>query len=363
MKGGKTMKTILVHQYGEPEALQYEDGDLPVPGFGEVRIKIEAAGVNYIDTYHRTGAYAQKRPFTPGMEGGGVVDALGQGVTDFSVGERVVYAMHIGAYAEYAVVPTWRLVKVPDNIEIAVATAVMLQGLTAHYLTHSTYPIRIKDTVLVHAAAGGVGLLLVQIARLRGARVIGTTSTEEKADLAREYGADEIILYTETDFVEAVSRFTNGKGVNAVYDGVGQTTFRKGLDCLQPRGYMVLYGQAGGPVKPFDLQILNQKGSLFVTRPSLAHYTASQEEIIMRANDLFSWIASGALRVRIDRTYPLNEAYAAHQYLEGRRTKGKVLLIPQHQSQPAAPKHTINPEDAVDESSWESFPASDPPSY
>jgi NADPH2:quinone reductase len=357
------MKSIQVHDYGEPDVLQYEASPKPEPGPGEVRVKLEAAGVNYIDTYHRQGLYPQERPFTPGMEGGGTVDALGEGVTEFSEGDRVAYAMQIGAYADYALVPAWRLVKVPDKIDMEAATAVMLQGLTAHYLSHSTYPIRIGDTVLVHAAAGGVGLLLVQIARLRGARVIGTTSTPEKAELAKEHGADEIILYTETDFVEEVKRLTDDQGVHAIYDGVGQATFRKGLDCLQPRGYMVLYGQASGPVESFDPQILNQKGSLFLTRPSLAHYTASQEELQMRVDDLFSWIMSGTLHVRIDKTFPLIQATAAHQYLEDRRTKGKLLLIPQHVDQSTTPKGTINLQDEVDESSWQSFPASDPPPY
>lgn len=357
------MKAIRIHQPGNPQALIYEEIPVPEPGSGETRVKIAAAGVNYIDTYHRRGLYKQKPPFTLGMEGGGVVDAVGEGVTAVSPGDRVAYAMHIGAYAEYAIVPAWRLVKVPDEVEIEVATAVMLQGMTAHYLTFSTYPIQTGDTVLIHAAAGGVGLLLVQIAKLRGARVIGTVSTAAKANLAQEYGADEIIRYTETDLVEAVKDFTAGKGVHVIYDGVGQATFRKGLDCLRPRGVMVLYGQASGPVEPIDPQILNQKGSLFLTRPSLAHYTASREEIRTRADDLLSWIASGALQVRLDRTFPLNEAADAHRYIEDRRTKGKLLLLPQHRTEPASRTETINPDDPIDESGWASFPASDPPPY
>ncbi|MEJ2748540.1 MAG: quinone oxidoreductase [Anaerolineae bacterium] len=357
------MKAIRIHQPGGPQTLHYEDIPVPEPGPGEARVKIEAAGVNYIDTYHRRGLYKQELPFTLGMEGGGVVDAVGEGVTAVSPNDRVDYDMHIGAYAEYAIVPAWRLVKVPDEVKIEVATAVMLQGMTAHYLAYSTYPIQTGDTVLVHAAAGGVGLLLVQIAKLRGARVIGTTSTAEKASLAREYGADEIIRYTETDLVEAIQDLTKGKGVHAIYDGVGQSTFRKGLDCLRPRGVMALYGQASGPVEPIDPQILSQKGSLFLTRPSLSHYTANREEIQMRAGDLFSWIASGTLHVRIDRTFPLNEAADAHRYIEGRRTKGKLLLIPQHQNEPTSQTETMNPDDPVDESGWESFPASDPPPY
>lgn len=357
------MKAIRVKQPGDPHALLYEDLPLPTPGSGEVRVKIEAAGVNFIDTYHRSGQYKQELPFTPGMEGGGVVDTVGEGVTAVSPGDRVAYAMHIGAYAEYAIVPAWKLVKVPDDIEIEQATAVMLQGMTAHYLTHSTYRIRAGDTVLVHAAAGGVGLLLVQMASLRGARVIGTVSTQEKAQLAREYGADEIIRYTETDFTAAVKDLTLGKGVNAVYDGIGKTTFHKGLDCLKPRGTMVLYGQASGPVTSFDPQILNQKGSLFLTRPSLAHYAASHEEIQRRVDDLFDWIASDAIQVRIDRACILSEAAAAHRYLEERRTKGKLLVIPQHQNEPVTPQETIDIDDPIDEQSWGSFPASDPPPY
>ena len=357
------MKAVQIRQTGAPEALLYEEVSQPEPGPGEARVKIEAAGVNYIDTYHRSGQYAQDLPFTPGMEGGGIVDAVGEGVTAVSPGDRVAYAMHIGAYAEYALVPAWKLVHVPEEVSIQVATAVMLQGMTAHYLSQSTYLVQAGDTVLVHAAAGGVGLLLVQIAALRGARVIGTVSTEEKAKLAEEYGADDIIRYTETDFETAVKELTHGKGVNVIYDGVGQATFRKGLNCLKPRGMMVLYGQASGPVGPLDPQILNEKGSLFLSRPSLAHYAADQEEIQERADDLFDWITSDAIQVRIDHTFPLSEAVEAHRYIEGRHTKGKLLVIPQHQNEPAAHEETINTEDPVDEQSWESFPASDPPPY
>jgi NADPH:quinone reductase len=357
------VKAIRIHQHGDPEVLLYEDVPLPEPGRGEVRVRIEAAGVNYIDTYHRRGLYRQTLPFTPGTEGGGVVDALGEGVTSVSSGDRVVYARQLGAYADYAIVPDWQLVKIPDEVTIEVATAVILQGMTAHYLTHSTYSVGPKDTVLVHAAAGGVGLLLVQIGRLRGARVIGTTSTEEKAGLAKEYGADEVILYSETDFVAEVRRLTDGAGVNVVYDGVGQTTFLKSLDCLRPRGYMVLYGQASGPVEPFDPQLLHHKGSLFLTRPSLGHYATTSDEIRLRANALLGWLASGALRCRIDRTFPLSQAVAAHHYIEGRLTRGKVLLLPQGSGESDALAATIDQADPVDESSWESFPASDPPAY
>jgi len=357
------VKAIQIKQTGGPETLLYEDISQPEPGPGQVRVKVVAAGVNYIDTYHRNGQYKLDLPITPGMEGGGLVDAVGEGVTAVSPGDRVAYAMHIGAYAEYAIVPASKLVNVPEDVKLELAAAVMLQGMTAHYLTHSTYLVQAGDTVLVHAAAGGVGLLLVQIASLRGARVIGTVSTQEKAELAEEYGADDIIRYTETDFVDAVKELTNGKGVNVIYDGVGQATFRKGLDCLKPRGMMALYGQASGPVESFDPQILNQKGSLFLTRPSLAHYTASHDEIESRSDDLFDWIASDAIQVRIDRTYPLSEAAEAHRYIEGRRTKGKLLLLPQHQNEPSMRAETINTEDPIDEQSWESFPASDPPPY
>ncbi len=357
------MKAIQIKQTGGPDKLIYEEIALPEPGPGEVRVRVEAAGVNYIDTYHRRGQYGQDLPLTPGMEGGGIVDKVGEGVTAVSPGDRVAYAMHIGAYADYAIVPAWKLVMVPEEIQIEVATAVMLQGMTAHYLTQSTYLVQAGDTVLVHAAAGGVGLLLVQIASLRGARVIGTVSTPEKAELAEEYGADDIIRYDETDFAEAVKELTKGKGVNVIYDGVGQATFLKGLDCLKPRGMMVLYGQASGPVEPINPQILNQKGSIFLTRPSLAHYTTSHEEIEERADDLFDWIASDAIHVRIDRTYPLDEAAEAHRYIEGRRTKGKLLLLPQHQHKAIEIEETIDTEDPIDEQSWESFPASDPPPY
>lgn len=357
------MKAIQIQKTGTPDVLLYIDVPQPEPGRGEVRVKIEAAGVNYIDTYHRSGQYGLELPIILGMEGAGVVDAVGEGVTAVSPGDRVAYAMHMGANAEYAIVPAWKLVKVPEEVKLEVAAAVMLQGMTAHYLTHSTYLVQAGDTVLVHAAAGGVGLLLVQIASLRGARVIGTVSTQEKAELAEEYGADDIIRYTETDFVEAVKELTKGKGVNVIYDGVGKATFYRGLDCLKPRGMMALYGQASGAVESFDPQILNQKGSLFLTRPSLGHYTTTQEEIESRADDLFDWIASDAIQVHIDRTYPLSEAAEAHRYIEGRHTKGKLLLLPEHQNKPAPPKETINTEDPIDEQSWESFPASDPPPY
>jgi NADPH2:quinone reductase len=322
------MKAIRVHQYGGAEILKYEEVPVPEPGAGEARVKIEAIGLNYIDVYQRTGLYQLKLPFTLGMEAAGVVDAVGGNVTEVKVGDRVAYSMISGAYAEYAVVPSSRLVPVPKNIESRSAAATMLQGKTAHYLTHSTYPLKTGDTALVHAAAGGVGLFLVQIAKRRGATVFGTVSTDEKARLAREAGADEIILYTEKDFVAEVKRLTNGRGLNVVYDSVGQSTFEKGLDCLRPRGYMVLFGASSGPVPPFNLGTLAAKGSLFVTRPTLAHYAITREELLQRANDLFNWIAAGQLKLRIDKTFPLAEAAEAHRQLEGRKTTGKVLLIP-----------------------------------
>lgn len=357
------MYAIQIHRHGGPDVLSYEELPLPEPGAGEVRVKLNAAGVNYIDTYHRRGAYDQALPFTPGMEGGGVVDKLGEGVSELQLGDYVAYAMNIGSYAEYAIVPAWKAVRLPAGLSVQMATATMLQGMTAHYLTHSTYPIAEGDTVLIHAAAGGMGLLLVQLAKLRGATVIGTTSTPEKAKLAREHGADEIILYTETDFVPAVRELTSGKGVHVVYDGVGQSTFLGGLDCLRPRGMMVLYGQASGAVEPLDPQILNQKGSLFLTRPSLGHYVAGPEELHWRATDLFAWIDSGDLHIRIDRTFPLREAAAAHRALEGRETTGKLLLLPAHAGDLTEAEETIDTSDEVDEAGWASFPASDPPPY
>jgi len=322
------MKAIRVHQFGGPEVLSYEEIPLPEPGKGQARVKIEAIGLNYVDIYHRTGLYPLKLPLTLGMEAAGVIDAVGPDVSEVKKGDRVAYAMEPGSYADYAVTSAWKLVPVPLGIESRIAAAVMLQGMTAHYLTHHTYPLKKGDTALVHAAAGGVGLLLVQVAKRLGATVFGTVSTEEKARLVREAGADEVILYSQTDFLAEVKRLTNGRGVHVVYDSVGQSTFEKSLDCLRPRGYLILFGQSSGPVPPFNLGALAAKGSLFVTRPTLIHYGSNREELLQRANDLFNWIAAGELKLRIDKTLPLAEAAEAHRLLESRKTAGKVVLIP-----------------------------------
>lgn len=320
------MKAIRVTRHGGPEVLELGEAQLPEPGPGEARVRIEAAGVNFIDIYHRTGLYPLQTPFTPGMEGAGVVDKVGEGVTEVKPGDRVAYAMHPGSYAEYAVVPAWKLAPVPSSVSLELAAAAMLQGMTAHYLTHSTFTLKRGHTALVHAAAGGVGLLLVQIAKRLGATVIGTVSTEEKADLARQAGADHVILYEREDFAERVRALTGGAGVHVVYDSVGKATFEKSLKCLRPRGYLVLFGQSSGPVPPVDLQVLNAHGSLFTTRPSLAHYVQSRDELLERAGDLFNWIQRGELRLRIDSTFPLSEARAAHERLQSRRSSGKIIL-------------------------------------
>ncbi len=322
------MKAIRVHEFGGPEVLRYEEAPMPEPGPGEVRVRIEAVGVNFIDTYHRRGWYPVPTPFTPGVEGAGVVDALGPGVTEFKLGEPVAYALQLGSYAEYAVAPEEKLVPVPKSMDSLKAAAAMVQGMTAHYLSHDTFPLEREHRALIHAAAGGTGRLLVQMAKMRGATVYATVSTEEKAELARSAGADHVIRYTEEDFLEAVQRLTDGQGVHVVYDSVGAATFDKGLDCLTLRGAMVLFGQASGPVPPFDPQILNQKGSLFLTRPSLGHYVATRHELLHRAFDVLEWIGAGELELRIDRVFPLAQAAEAHRYLEARQTKGKVLLVP-----------------------------------
>ena len=322
------MKAVRIHQYGGLEVLNYEEVPLPEPGQGQVRVKIEASGVNFIDIYHRLGRYKPALPLTLGQEAAGRVDALGPGVSGVKAGERVVYASAQGSHAEFAIVPAWQLVSLPPAVDANSAAAVILQGMTAHYLTHSTYPLHKGDIALVHAAGGGTGQLLVQIAKKCGAFVIGTASTEEKAALAREAGADEVILYTQSDFEAEVKRITQNHGVDVVYDSVGKDTFDKSLNCLRRRGYMVLFGQASGPVPPFDPQILNAKGSLFLTRPTLGHYTADRAELAGRVNDLLTWMAAGELHVRIDKTFPLSQVAEAQRYLEGRQSKGKILLIP-----------------------------------
>ncbi|MDA2929785.1 quinone oxidoreductase [Acidobacteria bacterium AH-259-O06] len=322
------MKAIRVHKPGGPEVLSYEDVPEPEPNPNEALVEIKAIGLNFIDTYHRTGLYKAAPPFTPGVEAAGTVSAVGSDVSEVEVGDPVAYALSLGTYAERAAVPAWQLVKLPPDVDFKTGAAIMVQGMTAHYLTRSSYPLAPGRTALVHAAAGGVGLLLVQMAKMCGARVIGTVSTEEKAQLAGWAGADEVILYTEKDFESEVQRLTDGAGVEVVYDSVGQTTFEKSMNCLKPRGYLVLFGQASGPVAPFDPQILNAKGSLFLTRPSLGHYAASREELLERAGEVLKWVSSGDLKVRIDRTFPLSEASDSHRALEGRKTAGKVLLLP-----------------------------------
>jgi len=322
------MKAIQVFETGGAEQLRLVDVAEPVPAAGQVLVKIAAIGVNYIDTYFRTGLYKSDIPISIGMEAAGVVAAAGAGVTDLAAGDKVAYAMERGAYAEYAVVPAWRLVKMPDGMAFEASAAAMLQGMTAHYLTHSTYPLGASDTALVHAAAGGTGLLIVQMAKMRGARVIGTTGTAEKAALARGDGADETIIYTEQDFESEVKRLTAGRGVDVVYDSVGASTFLKSLNCLRPRGMMVSFGNASGAVPAIEPLILSQKGSLFLTRPTLASYAAAREELLSRAGDVLNWIASGKLSVRIHKTYKLSEASQAHRDLESRRTSGKLILIP-----------------------------------
>jgi NADPH:quinone reductase len=321
------MKAIQVKETGGPEKMDLVEIPVPQPGPKQALVKIAVSGVNFIDVYFRIGLYKADPPIALGMEAAGVVEAVGPDVTEVRPGDRVAYAMARGSYAEYAVVPAWQLVKVPDEIGLNTAAAAMLQGMTAHYLTHSTFPLKSGDTCLVHAAAGGAGRLIVQMAKMVGARVFGTTSTEAKAEHARQAGADEIIFYTKQDFEAEVKRLTGGRGVDVVYDSVGAPTYMQGLNCLRPRGMMVLFGQSGGKVPPIDPTILNTKGSLFLTRPTLAHYCATREELLSRAGDVLQWIASGKLKVTIDRTYPLAQAAQAHRDLESRATAGKVLLI------------------------------------
>jgi NADPH2:quinone reductase len=328
IKRGAFVKAVRVHSVGGPEVLGIEDVPQPSPGPGQALIHVEAAGVNFIDVYHRTGLYPRDLPMTPGVEAAGTVTAVGSGVSSLQVGDRVASWDVLGAYAEYALVAADRLVPLPDRVTTRTAAAVLLQGATAQYLVSSAYPLARGATCLVHAAAGGLGLLLCQMAKRRGARVIGTVSTEEKAKLAREAGADEVILYTQTDFQAEVKRITGGAGVQVVYDSVGRTTFMKGLDCLVPRGMMVLLGQSSGTVEPFDPNLLSRKGSLFLTRPTVGHYSATRAELLERAGEVLGAAADGTLTIRIGREFPLTQAEAAHRELEARRTTGKVLLIP-----------------------------------
>ena len=322
------MKAIRIHQLGDASVLRLEEVDVPVPGPGQVRLRIEAIGVNFIEIYQRTGLYKAPLPATPGAEAAGTIEVVGPGVSGVKPGDRVGSVNVLGAYAEAALVATDRVVPLPAGVSARQAAAVLLQGMTAQYLTATTYPLSRGETCLVHAAAGGLGLLLCQMAKRRGARVIGTVSSEAKAALAREAGADEVILYTQTDFETEVKRLTRGAGVAVVYDSVGRTTFAKGLNCLARRGMMVLCGQSSGPAEPFDPQVLNQKGSLFLTRPTLGHYTATRAELLERAGEVLQWVADGTLTVRIGREFPLAQAADAHRELETRRTTGKVLLIP-----------------------------------
>src|ERR1022692_3619643 len=323
------MKSIQVNVPGGPENLQLMDVPTPRPGPGQALVRIAASGVNFIDIYFRTGLYKADLPIAIGSEAAGTVEAVGEGVTEVAPGDRVAYAMARGSYAEYAVVPAAQLVKIPAHVDFHTAAAAMLQGMTAHYLTHSTFPLKAGDTCLVHAAAGGAGGLIVQMAHRIGARVFGTVSTEAKAQLAKQAGADEIILYTHQDFEAEVKRLTGGRGVDVVYDSVGATTFAKSLNSLRPRGMLALFGQSSGPVPAFDPNILNVKGSLFLTRPSLAHHCLTREELLWRAGDVLGWVSSGELKIRVDRAYPLSAAAEAHRDLEGRHTAGKLLLLPE----------------------------------
>lgn len=322
------MKHIQVSKCGGPEELKLVDSPAPTPGQGQALVKIGAAGVNFIDVYFRTGLYKADLPFTPGNEGAGTVESVGPGVTVVKPGDRVAYAMTRGSYAEYALVSAEQLVTLPAAVDFKTGAAAMLQGMTAHYLTHSTFPLKPGHKVLVHAAAGGAGRLIAQMAKMLGATVYGTAGTDAKAAVAKEAGADEVIVYTRDDFATEVKRLTAGKGVDVIYDSVGASTFLKGLDLLRPRGMMALFGQSSGPVDKIDPNILNPKGSLFLTRPSLAHHLLTREELLWRSGDVLKWIAEGKLKLLIDRAYPLENAPDAHRDLEGRKTTGKLLLIP-----------------------------------
>lgn len=316
------MKAVFVEKPGGVENLKYADVPKPEPGPGQALVKIAAAGVNFIDVYFRTGLYKADPPVVLGNEAAGTVESVGPGVAEVQPGDRVAYAMARGAYAEYAAVPAWMLVKLPDSVNFQTAAGAMLQGMTAHYLTHSTYPLKAGERCLIHAAAGGVGQLLVQMAKMLGAHVIGTAGNEDKARQAKDAGADEVVIYTQEDFT------AKAKGVHVVYDSVGKETFQSSLDCLRPRGMMVSFGNSSGPVPDFAPLILSQKGSLFLTRPSLAHYTADAKELQWRAGDVLGWIAAGKLKLHIHGTYPLAEAGRAHTDLEGRKTTGKLILQP-----------------------------------
>jgi NADPH:quinone reductase len=320
------MKAIRVSECGGPEQLRLEEIAVPAPGPKQVRVKLHASGVNFIDVYFRIGLYKADLPFTPGMEAAGVVEAVGDDVTTFTPGDRVAYAMTRGSYAECALVPADTLVKVPDNVELGDAAAVMLQGMTAHYLSHSTFPLDGSHTALIHAAAGGTGALLVQMAKMRGARVIATVGSEAKAARAREAGADEVILYNQQDFEVEARRLTGGAGVHVVYDSVGASTFHKSINSLRPRGMMVTFGNASGAVPAIEPLLLSQKGSLFLTRPTLANYNQTRDELMWRSGDILRWLGSGALKLHVHRTYPLAEAAQAHRDLESRASTGKLLL-------------------------------------
>jgi NADPH2:quinone reductase len=323
------MRAIVVNELGGPEVLTLEERPDPEPGPGDLVVDVAAGGVNFIDIYQRTGVYPMDLPYVVGSEGAGTVTAIGAEVSEFQVGDRVTWAMSNGTgYTDTAVVPAAKAVAVPDGLDLELAAAVMLQGMTAHFLVESTFPVQAGQTALVHAAAGGVGLLLCQLLHAKGVRVIGTTSTEEKAELARAAGADEIIFYRDVDVVKEVERITDGEGVHVVYDGVGKATFDAGLDVLRPRGTMVLFGAASGPVPPLDPQILNRKGSLFLTRPMLSHYLLDREELLWRANDVLGAVLSGTLNVRIGGRYPLADAAQAHRDLQSGGTTGKLLIIP-----------------------------------
>lgn len=322
------MKAIQVSKPGGPEALEFVELPLPHPKAHEAVVEVSASGVNFIDVYFREGRYKAEMPLVLGQEGAGVVTSVGDEVNSLKIGDRVAWAGIQGSYAEFAAIPAEKLVIVPNDVTDQHAAASMLQGMTAHYLSHDTYPLKRGETALVHAAAGGVGLLLVQMAHNIGARVIATVSTDAKATLAREAGADEVILYTQQDFEVETKRLNGGKGVDVVYDSVGKTTFEKGLNILRPRGMMVLFGASSGAVPPFDPLALSQKGSLYVTRPSMLHYTASREDLVKRSGAVFEMIAEGKLKIRLEHTYPLKDAQQAHRDLESRKTTGKILLIP-----------------------------------